>query len=194
MKKLYALSTGLLLSSVLFAQKSFTEPKMIVPGHTNDVTQVAVSSKGNYIATGSWDQNINIYDTSYKLLRTLNGHTFPVTALRFRWDGKMLASGSSDKTIVVWDSTFKKVKTFEGHTAQINTVLFDHSNRYLFSGGDDRMLMAWDIASGKSFRKIDAGQAITSIAQSSDPRYIYVAAGAQIKIFALSNSTALQNT
>lgn len=189
MKKLQALSAGLLLSSFVFAQKSFTDPKAIVPGHSNDVTQVTVSSKGNYIATGSWDKNINIYDTTYKLITTLSGHTFPVTSLRYRWDGKMLASGSSDKTIIVWDSTFKKAKTLEGHAGQVNTLLFDRSNRYIFSGGDDRMVMAWDIASGKAFRKIDAGQSVTSVAQNNDPRYLYVAAGPQIKVYALATST-----
>lgn len=188
MKKLYALSACFLFAAMAFAQKTFTEPKMIVPGHSNDVSQVTVSAKGNYIATGSWDKNINVYDSSFKLITTLSGHTFPVTTLRFRWDGKMLASGSGDNTIIVWDSTFKKVRTLEGHKDQINTVLFDRSNRYIFSGSEDRTLMAWDIASGKSFRKIDAGLPITSIAQTNDPRYIYVAAGPQIKVYSLTTS------
>jgi WD40 repeat protein len=188
MKKLSALSLSLLVGCFAFAQKTFTEPKRIVEGHTNDVNQVTVSSKGDYIATGSWDKNINVYDSSYKMITTLHGHTFPVTTLRFRWDGKMLASGSSDNTIIIWDSTFKKVKTLEGHKDQVNSVLFDKSNRYVFSGSEDHMLMAWDIASGKSFRKIDAVQPITSIAQTNDPRYIYAAAGPQIKIYTLANS------
>lgn len=187
MNKFLAVIAVLLFNSGVFAQKTFTEPNKIFAGHTNDITQVTMTMKGDMIASGSWDKNINIYDSSYNLKRTLSGHTFPITSLRFRPDGKLLASGSSDNSIIIWDSLLRKSRTLDGHKDQINTLLFDKSNRYLFSGSDDRSLVAWDLASGKSFRKIEVGQPVTSLAQTNNQRFIYVAAGPQIKVYDLAN-------
>lgn len=190
MIKHYLFTASILFSVYTQAQKTITEPKRIIPGHTNDVNLVTQTYKGDLIATGSWDRNVNVYDSSFNLLRTLSGHSFPLTSLKFRNDGKLLASGSSDNTIVIWDSLWRKSRVLEGHKDQINTLWFDKSNRYLFSGGEDRKLMAWDLSSGKTFRNIDVGQAVTSIAQNADPRSIYVAtSGPQIKQYNLINST-----
>jgi WD40 repeat protein len=184
------LSASILFSVYTQAQKTFVEPSRIVPGHTNDVNLVTQTLRGDMIATGSWDKNINIYDTSFNLLRTLSGHTFPLTALKFRADGKLLASGSSDNSIVIWDSLWRRSRQLDGHKDQVNSLWFDKSNKYLFSGGDDRMMIAWDLASGKAFRTIDVGQSVNCITQTTDPRFIYVAsAGPQIKQYNLSNST-----
>ena len=170
-------------------KKKYAAPLLVVPGHTNDVNQVTITAKGDRIATGSWDKNINVYDTGYHLIQTLSGHLFPITALRFRPDGKLLASGSSDNTIVIWDSLWRKSKTLEGHKDQVNTVLFDRTNKYLFSGSDDRTIMAWDIAGGKSFRTINVGYTVHSLAQTGDGRFLYVAgAGPQIRVYNLTNS------
>jgi WD40 repeat protein len=68
-------------------------------------------------------------------------------------------------------------------------LLFDKTNRYLFSGSDDKTLIAWDLATGKSFRKIDIGFAVNSIAQTVDTRFIYVAgANPQIRLYNLTNN------
>jgi WD40 repeat protein len=49
--------------------------------------------------------------------------------------------------------------------------------------------MAWDIASGKSFRTINVGFAVYSLAQTNDPRSIYVAGSApQIRVYNLTNN------
>lgn len=189
MKKSYALFAGLLITGFAYAQNKYTEPVKILNGHTNDVNLVTLTAKGDRFATGSWDKNINVYDSSFNLLKTLSGHLFPITALRYRLDGKLLASGSSDNLIVIWDSLWRKSKTFEGHKDQVNALLFDRSNRYLFSGSDDRTFMAWDIASGKPFRNVNVGQSVNCLAQqSNDPRFLYVAAGSQVTVYSLVNS------
>jgi WD40 repeat protein len=179
------------LTQISLAQKTFSDPDMVLPGHSNDVTKIAFSPKGDILASGSWDKSITIYscnDSVYELKTTLSGHNFPITALKFRNDGNMLASGSADNAIVLWDSIWRNVGNLSGHTDQVNDLLFDRTGKYLFSGSDDRTVLAWDTRRFKSFKKIDVGFAVTSLAQSNDPRFLFVAgSNPQIRLYSLTN-------
>src|SRR5437870_5633450 len=79
------------------AQVVITKPAAILAGHEDEVICVALSPSGKYIATGSWDHNINLYSTdSFKLIRTLKGHATVVNSLAFNKDSKYLVSTSND--------------------------------------------------------------------------------------------------
>ncbi|RPA74497.1 nuclear distribution protein nudF [Ascobolus immersus RN42] len=73
------------------------------------------SSSSEYIATGSRDKTIRIWDTRGSLIKTLHGHDNWVRALQFHPGGKYLLSVSDDKTLRAWDLTQggQCVKRFE---------------------------------------------------------------------------------
>ncbi|MFN6305885.1 MAG: protein kinase domain-containing protein [Microcystis sp.] len=84
------------LSSLRFLDKTLT-------GHSNVVWSVAYSPDGRYLASGSWDKTIKIWEVATgKELRTLTGHSEAVYSVVYSPDGRYLASGSSDKTIKIW--------------------------------------------------------------------------------------------
>lgn len=74
-------------------------------------------SPGAYIATGSRDKSIRIWDsTTGQCLRTFTGHDNWVRSLIFHPSGKYLLSASDDKTIRVWDlAQGRCTKTIEAH-------------------------------------------------------------------------------
>lgn len=73
-------------------------------GHTSLVTFVSYSPDGKYIASGSWDKTIKIWDAeSGKCVKTLEGHTKGVRSIAFSPDGKHIFSGSNDNTIKIWE-------------------------------------------------------------------------------------------
>ncbi|WP_396753935.1 WD40 repeat domain-containing protein, partial [Microcystis aeruginosa] len=84
------------LSSLRFLDKTLT-------GHSREVLSVVYSPDGRYLASGSWDKTIKIWDVATgKQLRTLTGHSSPVYSVVYSPDGRYLASGSGDETIKIW--------------------------------------------------------------------------------------------
>ncbi|KAF9246371.1 WD40-repeat-containing domain protein [Melanogaster broomeanus] len=83
-----------------------------------------VKRPGAYVATGSRDKTIKLWDTqSGQLLKNLAGHDNWVRALVFHPSGKLLLSASDDKTIRIWElSTGRCMKTVEAHTHFVATI------------------------------------------------------------------------
>jgi len=65
---------------------------------------VAISRDGRYVAGGSFDTVVRIWEVSSGVLvKTLRGHGDGVSSVAFTPDGNRLVSGSLDKTLKYWD-------------------------------------------------------------------------------------------
>lgn len=75
------------------------------------VTSVVMSPDGKFLAAGSLDTVVRIWDANTgQLLDKLKGHKDSVYSVAFSPDGKFLVSGSLDKTLKMWDmATLKAV-------------------------------------------------------------------------------------
>lgn len=83
------------------------------------------TSSSEFVATGSRDKTIRLWDSRGTLLKTLTGHDNWVRALVFHPGGKYLLSVSDDKTIRCWDLTQdgRCVKTItDGHTHFVSCI------------------------------------------------------------------------
>jgi len=68
------------------------------------VLSVAISPNGQYVAAGSMDADVRIWDVSTgQLVERLRGHRSDICSVAFTPDGKGLVSGSLDKTLKFWD-------------------------------------------------------------------------------------------
>lgn len=97
------------------------------------MTTVALSPDGRYVAAGSLDRSVRVWDTtSGYLLERLEGpegHQDSVYSVAFAPNGRDLVSGSLDKTIKMWQLSADNrgglmggmirsgriARTFEGH-------------------------------------------------------------------------------
>ena len=68
------------------------------------IFSVAISPDGQYVAAGSMDAVVRIWDVSTgQLVERLRGHRGSVRSIAFTPDGKGLVSGSWDNTLKFWD-------------------------------------------------------------------------------------------
>jgi len=161
-----------------WTQSGVSKPNKILAGHTNDISALATSANGEFIASGGWDKVISIYtnDSLNRLVKSIpDAHLAPLSALAFSRDGKLLASGSADNTIRIWDSVFNMVRLLEGHTGRVTALLIDPTRRFLLSGAEDRQIILWDIKSGKVLKKLDNGSIVHAFALGTDGKTLYVA-------------------
>ena len=107
-------------------------------GHTSFVISVSFSPDGKYIASGSWDKTIKLWNVKLgNCIKTLEGHTNIVNSVAFSHDGKILASISSDGTSKLWKvRSGKCLKTGRatGYTIWHISSVCSQSNLYIGSG------------------------------------------------------------
>ena len=78
-----------------------------LPAHLYTINSIAVQPAGRYVATGSRDKTIRIWDTrTLSLLKAIervrdNGHAHSVNALRWL-DDHHLVSASDDRRLILW--------------------------------------------------------------------------------------------
>ncbi|KDN50422.1 putative platelet-activating factor acetylhydrolase ib alpha subunit [Tilletiaria anomala UBC 951] len=79
---------------------------------------------GLYVATGSRDKSIRLWDTqSGQCLKTLTGHDNWIRGLVFAPSGKYLLSVSDDKTMKVWDlKTGRVSRTIDAHSHFVTSI------------------------------------------------------------------------
>ncbi|KIJ53127.1 hypothetical protein M422DRAFT_78551, partial [Sphaerobolus stellatus SS14] len=92
--------TSLVLSVAFSPDETGENVGEPLKGHTSLVQSVAFSPDGKWIASGSHDHTIRIWDaeTGENVGEPLKGHTSSVVSVAFSPDGKRIASGSYDNT------------------------------------------------------------------------------------------------
>src|SRR6266536_3324950 len=165
------------LRQIVMYQLSSPQPSSNIPmpagtvlctykGHRDIVSSVAWPPDGKYIASGSGDGTVQIWDATTGNLRlTYKGHLRTgfsqawsgnevVYSLAWSPDGKHIASGGDKKTIQVWDATTGNLRlTYKGHSSSVNTIAWSPDGQFIASGGGDGMgkeqaMHLWDAVTG----------------------------------------------
>jgi len=121
-----------------------------MPGHTDEVAALAVAPDGGWLASGSLDGTVRIWDPGTGTrLHVLTGHAGAVHALAVAPDGGWLASGSDDGTVRIWDpDTGTRLRVLTGHAGAVDALAVAPDGGWLASGGRDGTVRIWDPGTG----------------------------------------------
>ena len=122
-----------------------------IQGHSGAVSSVAFSPGGELLASGSWDETVNLWRVDDgKLMHTMTGHSHWIQSVAFSPDGQLIASGSYDKTIKLWRvDDGKLMHTMTGHSHWIQSVAFSPDGQLIASGSSDKTIKLWRATDGK---------------------------------------------
>ena len=95
-------------------------------------TLFAISQDGKYLASGSNDNSIKIWNLNDKREKfTLTGHTSYIYAVAITQDGQFIVSGSDDSTIKIWSIVKKtEVCTLIRHTSFVFTIAISNDSNH----------------------------------------------------------------
>jgi len=122
-------------------------------GHEDEVNSVDYSSDGQYLASGSDDGTVRIWDTrtGEEAMAPLRSNDGKVLSVSFAPDGQRVASGGEGEIIHVWNIVTGRetLPPLRGHSSWVQSVAFSPDGKLIASGSDDTTVRLWNSETGQ---------------------------------------------
>ncbi|KAK0543530.1 cross-pathway control WD-repeat protein cpc2 [Tilletia horrida] len=145
----------LILWSLSRDDTNYGFPRRILKGHNHFVSDVVISSDGQFALSSSWDKTLRLWDLNTgTTTRRFVGHTGDVLSVSFSADNRQIVSASRDRTIKLWNTLGEckyNIADADGHTEWISCVRFSPNpqNPVIVSAGWDKVVKVWELSKCK---------------------------------------------
>jgi WD40 repeat protein len=131
---------------------------VIQKGHELAVLTVAVSPDSSYVATGSRDKTIKLWELSTgREVRSFLGHTASINQIDFSSDGKYLISANGDATARIWEvATGKELHSVKPDEERVTDVAYDPKGKFFVTVGFGQKVRVWDALTQKKLAEMEA--------------------------------------
>ncbi|ONM34129.1 transducin family protein / WD-40 repeat family protein [Zea mays] len=116
-------------------------------GHTNSIECLGISSSYGWVATGSMDQKLIIWDLTHQSSRCICEHDEGVTSLTWLGSSRYVASGCIDGKVRIWDSLSGAcAREFSGHADVVQSLAITADGNTMVSASSDGSARVFDIS------------------------------------------------
>ena len=133
------------------SQTNFPLEIVVQRGHVKPIICAAYSPDGNYVATGSSDNSIKLWNASTgKEIRSFNEHTGMVKSVCFSKDGKRLLSAGTDNKIIIQNIFTSKPETvFSIDEDMLVKALFNFNETKILAANNEGKYWVFDLSSNE---------------------------------------------
>jgi len=118
-------------------------------GHSNQINAVCWSPDGQYIASGSADTSVFVWEAMTGVVAREHVHSASVQAVGWAPDGTRIASGGQDFQVQVWSALGSGTTvSYYGHYNTILSLSWSPDNLYVASASADESVQVWQASSG----------------------------------------------
>lgn len=130
-------------------------------GHDQDIYSLDFASDGRYIASGSGDRTIRLWDLQDNQCVLTLSIEDGVTTVAMSPNGRFVAAGSLDKSVRIWDTQsgvlVERTEGEKGHKDSVYSVAFSPNGEHLVSGSLDKTIRMWKLnPRGQTFQNNSA--------------------------------------
>jgi WD40 repeat protein len=153
----------------------FNQPLFTYTKHAKPVNALAWSPDGKWIASGSDDTTVQIWQPDNgTTLFVYHGNTDAVRAVAWSPDGQRIVSGSADNQVQVWDSSNGTLSfSYSRHSDSVNTLAWSPDGKWIASGSNDTTVQVWNASDGTQVANYTGhAQGVTSVTWSPDSTLI----------------------
>ncbi|GJQ13031.1 hypothetical protein GpartN1_g4822.t1 [Galdieria partita] len=139
-------ASGAINGQILFIQpesgRILARPKL----HNDSVESLDFSHQYRWLASGSTDATISVWDMERSIPRYQWQHEGAVVKVKWLKGGQLLLSGSADHTLRLWDiRTASCVKVFHGHSDTVLDFAITNNEEYIITGCDDHEIRVFPL-------------------------------------------------
>lgn len=152
-------------------------PIMQLVGHSAEVHSSRFSTTGEYVASGSSDRSILLWNTFDDCANyaQLNGSKAAVLSLQWSNDSRTLYSACADGEVSTWDvHTGTRSRRHTGHDDIVNTIdAYKRGTEILVSGSDDATIGLWDPRQKGAIDHLESEYSVTAVSFNDSGNQIF---------------------